>query len=235
VIAIDGPAGAGKSTVARAVARRLGYVYLDTGAMYRAVTLEFQRRDVRLDRPRAVRLALARIRIEFDEQGNLLLNGNDVEPRLRSRRVTRAVSAVAAHPAVRRRLVRLQRAIARGSPGVVVEGRDTTTVVFPRADVKIFLEASLAERARRRARELRASGERADVSRVRREMSERDRKDSRRAHSPLRRAPDAFLLDTTRLSLPSVVRRVLEEVARAGERAGRRVRSPRRRDLRRGK
>ena len=232
MIAIDGPAGAGKSTVARAVARQLGYVYLDTGAMYRAVTLEFLRRNVPLDRPSEVRRAVARIRIDFDDSGQVLLNGKDVSDEIRGPRVTGAVSAVAAHPEVRRRLVRLQRAIARRSPGVVVEGRDTTTVVFPRATAKFFLEADLAERARRRAREMRAAGVRAPMERLRREIAGRDRRDSERRLSPLRRAADAVVLDTTNLSVRSVVRRVLEEIGRRRP-AGVRKQAPRRRTPRR--
>ncbi|HKB15878.1 MAG TPA: (d)CMP kinase [Planctomycetota bacterium] len=232
MVAIDGPSGAGKSTVAREVASRLGYVYLDTGAMYRAVALHFVRRGVELRDGPAVRRALDEIEIDLEEEGRISLNGEDVTREIRTGSVTSKVSAAAALPAVRRKMVALQRAIAKRARGVVAEGRDTTTVVFPEASVKFYLDASLSERARRRASDFIAGGEAVALDEVEQEMEVRDRSDSSRKTSPLRRAEDAIAIDTTETPAWAVVQRVLEEVERrrrtapAGGRPVRRGPSP---------
>lgn len=201
VIAIDGPAGAGKSTVARAVAERLGFTYLDSGAMYRCVGLLALRRPA--DEP-AKLAAGARLELEPGSGGaaRVLLDGCDVSEEIRSPEVSQAASRVAADPGVRHAVVaRQRRLLAQGD--WVAEGRDIGTVVAPDAAVKVFLTAEAGERARRRAAQLGA-----DLEAVRREQAERDERDATRAHSPLAPAPDAVALDTTELSFEQVVDRV---------------------------
>jgi cytidylate kinase len=219
IIAIDGPAGAGKSTVARETAQALGLAFLDTGAMYRAVTLEVLARD---GDPRSetecARVAQS-LQLSFDSAGRILIDGRPGEPDIRSDRVTAAVSAVSAHPSVRAVVVREQRAVAQRRGGLVAEGRDTTTVVFPRADHKFFLIASSAERARRRALEL---GAPASVAAIQAEIDRRDALDTERAHSPLVRAPDAIVIDTDGLEVAAVVEKILEHVRASSASRGRR-------------
>lgn len=195
VIAIDGPAGAGKSTVARALAGALGFTYLDSGAMYRCVAL------LSLERPGEQPAALAAgADIEVGER--VVLDGRDVSARIRTPDVSERASLVAADPAVREALVARQRALLAGGDWVA-EGRDIGTVVAPDADLKVYLDADPAERARRRAAELGA-----DAGAVLAEQSSRDERDSARAVSPLRAAPDAVVLDTTGLSVDDVVARI---------------------------
>jgi len=211
VVAIDGPAGAGKSTVARQVAEALGYLYIDTGAMYRALTLAVLRAGVAVDDAAAVAAVVdtARVDLEPGPRGNrVLLNGEDVTAAIRLPEVSAAVSQVAAVPAVRERLVALQRHLAQGG-GVVMDGRDIGTVVLPQADVKVFLTASLEERARRRWLETRACGHGQDLEAVRKNLEERDRLDSSRAVAPLRVADDAVIIDTTGRPVERVVAQVL--------------------------
>jgi CMP/dCMP kinase len=208
VVAIDGPAGAGKSTVARAVAERIGGVYLDSGAMYRAVALAALRRGV--DPGSAGQLA-AIVSIEL-EPGAVILDGEEVTALIREPAVTAAASVAAAVPEVRAAMVDQQRALLGSGGDWVAEGRDIGTVVWPQAEVKVFLTASPQERAQRRAAELGLP-----VDEVLTQVIERDERDSTRAHSPLRAADDAVLLDTTGLSLDQVVERVaaLVDAARA--------------------
>jgi cytidylate kinase len=195
IIAIDGPAGAGKSTLARAVARRLGFVYIDTGAMYRAVALWALRTGVDLtDMHRLEQLALE-ASIEFTAgAASVLLNGEDVTAEIRNPEVTEAASRASAIPGVRRAMVATQRRIAETS-SVVMEGRDIGTIVFPDAQIKVFVDADPAVRAERRARETGV-----EPSAVQRQIAERDARDRSRAEAPLLQAPDAVYLDTTNLS-----------------------------------
>ena len=193
LVAIDGPAGAGKSTVARAVAQALGFTYLDTGAMYRAVAL------ARLRGHGLPHLA----EIGFTEEGHVTLEGEDVEALIRTPEVSEEASKVAADPEVRRALVEQQRRLIAQADWVA-EGRDIGTVVAPHAEVKVFLTASPEERARRRAAELGA-----DVETVLREQTVRDQRDMQRADSPLRPAEDAVELDTTGLPIEEVVARIV--------------------------
>ena len=211
MIAIDGPAGAGKSTVARKVAAALGYLYIDTGAMYRALTLAVLRAGVPVDDPAAVAAAVAgvRIRLEPSPAGNrVFLDEEDVTAAIRSPEVSAAVSQVAAIPEVRRRLVTLQRQLA-AEGGVVMDGRDIGTVVLPHADLKVFLTADLEERVRRRYLELQAAGHGLDLEEIRSNLEERDRLDTGRAVSPLRIADDAVIIDTTDRPVERVVAEVL--------------------------
>jgi cytidylate kinase len=195
IVAIDGPSGAGKSTVARGVAAELGFEVLDTGAMYRAVTLAVL--EAGLDPTDSAACAAAARRADIDQRGPVtLLDGRDVSPDIRSDAVTDTVSTVSAHPAVRAVLVERQRRWAAAHGRGVVEGRDIGTVVFPDAVLKAFLYASEAERARRRRAEAEA-GERASLDEVQADLDRRDHLDSTRSASPLEAAPDALRIDTT--------------------------------------
>ncbi len=207
-VAIDGPAGAGKSTVAKTLAKKLDFIYVDTGAMYRAVTLAALRKGIDLkDHDCLTRLALdVSVALLPDGNGGLkvLLNGEDVSEDIRSQEVSKNVSLVAMAPGVRKRLVELQRAMAaRG--GVVMEGRDIGTVVLPDAPVKIFLTASHVERAKRRREELAAKGNLIDQEQMEKEILIRDQIDSTREADPLTQAEDAVIIDSTSFSVKEVV------------------------------
>jgi len=212
VVAIDGPGGAGKSTVARRVAEKLGCIYIDTGAMYRAVALWASRLGVDLaDGLRLEQLAAA-AEIHFEAgSSRILLNGEDISEAIRAPRMSQAASRVSSVAGVRRALVAKQRAMGAES-SVVMEGRDIGTVVFPDAGVKIFLDADPRARAERRVRELREKGLEADAGEVARELGERDERDSRRADSPLLQAPDAIYLDSTPLTPDQVEQAILKVI-----------------------
>ena len=215
VIAIDGPAGTGKSSVSRGLARELHARYLDTGAMYRIVTLAVLRAGAELSDTLAVESAAADIPLSdgYDPaEDRAYLDAEDVSAEIRGDAVTRAVSAVSAVPAVRARLVGLQRELAAGPGSVVVEGRDIGTVVLPDADVKIFLTASAEERARRRNDQNVANGFRDDYDGVLADVKRRDHLDSTRAVSPLRAADDALVVDTSEMSEPEVISHLVELV-----------------------
>ena len=208
VIAIDGPAGTGKSTVSKLLAQRVGAHYLDTGAMYRAATLAVQRAGVSPDAPDAIATVVADARIELRADGSggsrVFLDGEDVSAPIRTDEVTNAVSAVSAVPAVRSKMVALQR-IHAVDDFVVVEGRDIGTVVFPDAQVKIYLTATPEARALRRHRQNLAAGRDSDFEQVLDSVNRRDHLDSTRTVSPLRPAEDAVIVDTSDLSLEQVL------------------------------
>jgi cytidylate kinase len=213
LVAIDGPSGAGKSTVARGVARELGLDVLDTGAMYRAVTLAvLDRGQDPSDERGCADVARSSMIILGDR---VVLDGRDVTEEIRTPEVTAMVSTVSAHPAVRSILVERQRDWASERGGGVVEGRDIGTVVFPDATIKVFLTASDTERARRRQRDEVAAARDVDVERVREDLDRRDQLDSQRAASPLQAAPDALRVDTTRRSAEEIVTEVVDAFAAA--------------------
>jgi len=214
VVTIDGPAGSGKSTTARLVARRLGYVYLDTGAMYRAMALKALELGLDLDNAEGLGEMAdgTDLKVGADPGGTrIVLDGRDVTGLLRGPDVTRAASPVSAAKGVRVRMVEIQREIGRGG-GIVAEGRDMGSVVFPDAEVKIYLEADVKSRASRRQRDLLAAGVATDVAKVEEDLTARDRRDSSREHSPLCVPPGAVVVDTTRLTIDQQVERVLEVV-----------------------
>ncbi|NLH95854.1 MAG: (d)CMP kinase [Clostridiaceae bacterium] len=212
-IAIDGPAGAGKSTVAKAISRELGIIYLDTGAMYRAVALKAIRSGIDTKDQQAVEAMVKNIdiRIEYrDSEQRIFLDGTDVTGSIRTPEVSVGASDVAVIPAVREKMVELQRRIAREND-VVMDGRDIGTYVLPDASYKFFLTASLDERAKRRFNEMRANGMTGvSLEDVRKDIEYRDRNDSSRSFAPLSKAPDALEIDTTGISPEEVVRMIMD-------------------------
>jgi CMP/dCMP kinase len=218
IITIDGPAGTGKSTVARRVASELGFAFLDTGAMYRAIAYEAVRREANLDDARELAFIAKHLHIRFDFDASppmLLLNGEPVNEHLRSAATTRAASRVAVVPAIRAKLVEQQRQIGVEHGNLVTEGRDQGSVVFVDAALKFYLDASPDERAHRRYRELRARGETVEYAEIYRELCDRDERDATRAIGALKPAEGAEVLDTTKLTIDQVVEYIVEK-ARAG-------------------
>ena len=210
IVTIDGPAGAGKSTAAKALAKRLGFDFLDTGAMYRAVTLAGLRCELDLANDIALGTLVGNLQLEMPP-GRVVLDGEDVTGLIRTKQITAASGAVASNAAVRRRLVDLQRKIALGRD-FVCEGRDQGTLVFPDALCKFFLTADPLERARRRQREMASRGEELTLAEVLAAQEARDARDGSRDIAPMVPAPDAILLDTTHLTLDQVALRMEEQV-----------------------
>lgn len=215
-IAIDGPAAAGKSTVAKKVAQKLAYIYIDTGAMYRALTSEALKKNTDLNNEQQLAALLEKTRIELKQKENgqiVLLNGKDVTLEIRTQRVTNNVSHVAKHPLIRREMVARQQMLAR-KRGVVMDGRDIGTYVLPDAEVKIFLIATVEERAKRRHKENLEKGFPTNIEQLKKEIEERDEIDSEREAAPLIKADDAVEIDTTSLSIQDVADRILAEAER---------------------
>lgn len=222
IIAIDGPSGAGKSSVTSALAERLGYIHIDTGAMFRVVALMVQRHGIDVSDEAAVAAVCQGLVIDFDPAGGnnrVFANGEDVSSLIRSPEISLLTSQVAALPPVRQALLAMQRELGRQG-GVVLEGRDIGTVVFPDADLKFFLTASPEERGRRRYEELRVKGVPVDLEQTVSEVMQRDQQDMMREHAPLRQAADAVEIDSTGLTPEMVLSRMTAEV-RAREAEGR--------------
>jgi cytidylate kinase len=217
VIAIDGPSGAGKSTAARRLAERLGYIYIDTGAMYRAIGWKAKQEEI--DPADETKLAdlcgRTEVTIKKDNSDpRFFVDGIDVTGEIRTPEMGMMASAVSKSPSVRARLLTLQRELGRGG-GVVMDGRDIGTVVFPGAEVKFYLEASAGERGKRRYLELKAKGMDVDRVQITKEIEERDRQDSGRALAPLKKADDALLIDSSAMSIDDVLDRMLSEIKKA--------------------
>lgn len=220
VIAVDGPSGAGKSSSSRLLAERLGYRYVDTGALYRAVGLLALEHNVGAEDPDALAGLCDNLALRFvagPEGMRLLLGERDITAEIRRPEVSQMASKVSAQPRVRQRLLALQRELGKDG-GVVMEGRDIGTVVFPDADIKFYLDASPEERGRRRHVELQQQEKSESLAATIRDMAERDQRDSERAHAPLRRAADAIVVDTTTLTLTEVVEVLLRRVRAAAKR-----------------
>ncbi|MCC7497243.1 MAG: (d)CMP kinase [Bryobacterales bacterium] len=212
VVAIDGPAGAGKSTIAQRLAARLGFTYIDTGAMYRAVALWAMRAGIEFTEMHRLEQLAAAAQISFRPGGGgVLLNGEDITEVIRDPRMSEAASKVSTVPGVRRELVEKQRAMASAT-SVVMEGRDIGTVVFPNADVKVFLDADSKIRAERRICDLKLRGGSVDAATVAREIEDRDQRDRGRSTAPLMQAPDAVYIDTSGLTLEQVEEEILKVV-----------------------
>jgi len=215
VVTIDGPAGVGKSTVASRLAARLGWAYLDTGAMYRAVTWAALNKGADLDRPQAVMEVIERTAFACEADGETMrvrVNGVDVSEAIRDPELTTRVRQVASMPAVRERLVAMQRAFAARQGRIVTEGRDQGTVAFPEAVCKFFLTAAVEERAHRRQKQLAQAGRSVSRERLREDIERRDASDCQRTVGPLRPAPDAMCVDTTDLTAEQVVDVMVEQV-----------------------
>lgn len=211
-IAIDGPAGAGKSTVAKLVAEKLEFIYIDTGAMYRALTFKAIENKVDLKNEKEITDLLTNTNIELTTTAKVFLDGEDVSEQIRSLEVTNSVSFVASHSSVRFEMLDRQRSMARNG-GTVMDGRDIGTAVLPNAEVKIFLSATVEERARRRYEENIAKGFSTDFEQLKQEIALRDKRDSERETAPLKKAKDAIEIDTTHLSIDEVVSSILLIVA----------------------
>jgi len=216
IISIDGPAGAGKTTIAKMVSRRLGYDYIDTGAMYRAIGWKTIREKIDLKAKRDIIRMVRNTRVELKKKAGtirVLLDGKDVTNKIRSKRSAEAASILGTMPEVREQLVKIQRREG-SSGGIVVEGRDIGTIVFPQADYKFYLDASIKERALRKYRELRAKGQREELAQLEQAIRSRDRRDRNRGVAPLKIASDALLIDSTHMSRKEVVDFILARIER---------------------
>lgn len=209
-IAIDGPAGAGKSTIAKAVAKKLGFIYVDTGAMYRAMAIHFIRNGIRAEETEKIEAACDSVAVTIhyaNQEQQVLLNGENVTGQLRTEEVGKMASASSVVPKVRMKLVELQRELAT-TTCVVMDGRDIGTYVLPNAQVKIYMTAGIHERAVRRYEELKAKGIESNLEEIEKDIAERDYRDMNREFAPLRQAEDAVLLDTSSMSIDEVVKTV---------------------------
>jgi cytidylate kinase len=211
-ITIDGPAASGKSTTAREVAKNLGYIYIDSGAMYRAVTLSALRNNIAVDDSEGIADLAKQLELKFgrnDHKTIIFMDGEDVSEKIRTPEIDQNISPVAANPAVRMIMVQKQRAIGKEG-GIVMDGRDIGTVVFPDADLKIFMMATVRERALRRKKEQEQKGLKINLDKVVSDIKYRDQQDKSRNHGPLLKAVDAIEIDTTQLSIGQQIKKILE-------------------------
>ena len=217
IVAIDGPAGSGKSTSAKMVAKKLGYLYIDTGAMYRAITFLAIKNNILHDEKKIIELAKSsKIELEFvNDETRVIFNGKDITNSIRTVEVNNHVSDISKIKQLRVVLVQKQRGMGKEKNGVVMEGRDITRVVFPDADVKIFLTASINQRAERRAKEFSANGLDVPYDNIKENLERRDHIDSSRDASPLTIAPDAMIIDTSEITIEEQVNLILNEVKKA--------------------
>ncbi len=221
IITIDGPSGTGKSTIAKTIAAELGFFYLDTGSLYRAASLAIEKAKGNVNDPDQCVKILSKTSIELKNEA-VFVNGKDVSKAIRSHHVSDISSKIAVHKQVREQLVKIQRSVSDSRP-VVVEGRDTGSVVFPAADIKIYLDASTEERAVRRHKELISKGTKIDLAQVKKDIKERDQRDLTRSHSPLVVPQGASVVNTTHLSIEEVVSlilRIIKEILPAKRRKG---------------
>lgn len=217
-IAIDGPAGAGKSTIAKLAAKELGFIYIDTGAMYRTIALYLLREHVDCEDEQALEAALRRIEVEIGYSGGvqqLILNGENVTDLIRTEEVSQMASISSAKPSVRQKLLQLQRGAAE-KYNVIMDGRDIGTVILPDAQLKIYLTASIEERARRRYAEMKAKGVECDLSEIEADIAQRDERDMNREVSPLKQAEDAVLIDSSNMTIEEVCEKICALAKRAG-------------------
>lgn len=214
VITIDGPAGAGKTSIAKIVSRKLGYNYIDTGAMYRAISWKAFREKIDLKAKEKLIKMVRNTKIELKNRAGMVrvyLDGKDITNKIRNKRLAEGASILATVPEVREQLMKIQRRMG-SSGGIVVEGRDIGTVVFPRADYKFYLDASIKERALRRYRELKAKGEEGELAELEKAIRSRDKRDRTRGVAPLKIAPDAVVIDSTDMSKKEVVEFILKRI-----------------------
>jgi len=213
IIAIDGPAGSGKSTVSKKVAERLGILYVDTGAMYRALTLKAMEKRLNLeDKGALVEMTKnSKIKLSIDKDNSLtvFLDGRDVSEEIRTPELTKNIKFIAHTPGVRKEMVKMQRSAAKNDKGAVLEGRDIGTVVFPDADKKFYLDADFKERVGRRYKELIEGGQEVELSEIKEDVRVRDKNDMERELAPLKKADDAITIDTTKLSIEETVEKIL--------------------------
>ena len=216
VVAIDGPAGAGKGTITKLVGEKLGLVNIDTGATFRCVALNMIQENINIQEEGKIEKMLTKINIEMHPNGNIYLNGEEVTNRIRENDVNDLVSPVSVLPVVRNKLLEVQRNIAKGK-NVIMEGRDIGTVVFPDADVKIYLDATAEERARRRVIQNQETGIESSYEEVLKGIKDRDKRDSTREIAPLKKAEDAIYVDSTNLSVEQVVQEIIEIINNKNE------------------
>lgn len=209
IVAIDGPAGAGKGTITKKVGEKLGLINIDTGAMFRCVTLNVLQEGIKTEQENQIKEMLDKIDIDLKESGEVFLNGQDVSKKIREDEVNRFVSPVSVIPIVRKKLLELQRKMAQGK-NIIMEGRDIGTVVFPNADVKIYLDASAEERAKRRMKQNQEKGIKGSYEEVLKNIINRDKTDSTREVAPLKKAEDAIYMDTTNMTIDETVDKIVE-------------------------